>query len=451
MVVMLLPAALGAQVIVLADSQYASVPYGENFQNIEVERSPYSDSLHFYTVYDLNSAGLVNVYSSLQPRAPQTMRLVRSYLLPYLYRHPGGFKVKGDTLIVMGVNNGSVVAIGYFNKYTGALLSEAIDTLERSWFPTTCYVHQDTLYRIISNSREVEVQQQRAVGWTTVIRLFPPPQRDRNNYIQGSAVLLGRVLSVLTSFPTRTDFYDLGNNFAYLGRNFGADGGLESQGLTSFESADTVYLYYGMRFPNTLRVSYFPKRIQPPALLFPEAGSIVATHSLSFSWRPVAGAFGYQIFVAFDSTFSHLVRYDTLLVNSQYINELAQSGMYYWRVKAVNVFAQSGWSEVRKVKLDVLADTQETTLVPNRFEVYQNYPNPFNGRTMIKYYLPSIDHIRVDLYDVQGRHMRNLFDGIQLVGYHSVAIDLTNEASGSYFCLVHGLGAQRVVMMTLMK
>ena len=46
----------------------------------------------------------------------------------------------------------------------------------------------------------------------------------------------------------------------------------------------------------------------------------------------------------------------------------------------------------------------------DNFMLYQNYPNPFNSETMIKFNISHSDHIRLDIFNVLGMHIRTLVD-----------------------------------------
>lgn len=80
----------------------------------------------------------------------------------------------------------------------------------------------------------------------------------------------------------------------------------------------------------------------------------------------------------------------------------------------------------------------ESTLLPEKFEVFANYPNPFNGETLIKLALPQKEQVRLIVYDVTGRTIQTLFDGSMEAGYQTVSWNGTDlhgntVGSGVYF------------------
>lgn len=68
------------------------------------------------------------------------------------------------------------------------------------------------------------------------------------------------------------------------------------------------------------------------------------------------------------------------------------------------------------------------------YSLEQNYPNPFNPTTIIKYYLPESNKIvTLDVYDINGRKIKNLINQIQNKGHHEIIFDGKKLPSGIYF------------------
>ncbi|MEZ4701309.1 MAG: T9SS type A sorting domain-containing protein [Rhodothermales bacterium] len=89
--------------------------------------------------------------------------------------------------------------------------------------------------------------------------------------------------------------------------------------------------------------------------------------------------------------------------------------------------------------------------VPTFFSLEQNYPNPFNPTTTIEFKLASAGPVRLAVYDVLGRQVALLADGVQPAGTYSVQFDAKELASGMYFYKLEGYGASAVRKMLLVK
>lgn len=70
--------------------------------------------------------------------------------------------------------------------------------------------------------------------------------------------------------------------------------------------------------------------------------------------------------------------------------------------------------------------------VPLDYVLEQNYPNPFNPQTTIRYALPHAGHVKIIVYNMQGRRVTTLVDAVRSAGTHQVQWDGAHMASGSY-------------------
>jgi chitodextrinase len=71
--------------------------------------------------------------------------------------------------------------------------------------------------------------------------------------------------------------------------------------------------------------------------------------------------------------------------------------------------------------------------IPTYFDLAQNYPNPFNPATVIKYQLPAFSTVRLSVYDILGREVATLVDGVKEAGFYTATFDGSKVASGIYF------------------
>lgn len=88
---------------------------------------------------------------------------------------------------------------------------------------------------------------------------------------------------------------------------------------------------------------------------------------------------------------------------------------------------------------------------PDIFALHPNYPNPFNPRTTIRFQLPEATQVKLAIYDVNGRLVADLVNGLRQAGYHEVTWDASSLASGMYICRVQAGGFIGLQKMLLVK
>jgi len=74
----------------------------------------------------------------------------------------------------------------------------------------------------------------------------------------------------------------------------------------------------------------------------------------------------------------------------------------------------------------------ETSNIPESFSISQNYPNPFNPSTKIKFALSSTENVKIIVYDITGRQIKELLSQNLTAGTHTVDFDASDLASGTY-------------------
>jgi len=78
-----------------------------------------------------------------------------------------------------------------------------------------------------------------------------------------------------------------------------------------------------------------------------------------------------------------------------------------------------------------LSDNYSVT--PKKIYLYNNYPNPFNPTTKINYDLSKNVHVKITVFDIQGKMIHTLVDGYRTAGSHSVDFNGNGLASGLYY------------------
>ncbi|MCK4596713.1 T9SS type A sorting domain-containing protein, partial [bacterium] len=114
-------------------------------------------------------------------------------------------------------------------------------------------------------------------------------------------------------------------------------------------------------------------------------------------------------------------------------------------------FASGGGKEFLLV---VGSDTNERhsrASLPKEYTLYQNFPNPFNPVTTISFDVPEKTKIKLSLFNVLGKEVKVLADGIYCAGHHEIDIDARNLCAGVYFYRIKANGFADVKKMVLLK
>ncbi len=70
---------------------------------------------------------------------------------------------------------------------------------------------------------------------------------------------------------------------------------------------------------------------------------------------------------------------------------------------------------------------------PGSFELSANYPNPFNPETILQFRLGVNSIVTLSVYDVAGRKIADVVQGVRSAGTHKVTFNASRLASGVYF------------------
>lgn len=88
---------------------------------------------------------------------------------------------------------------------------------------------------------------------------------------------------------------------------------------------------------------------------------------------------------------------------------------------------------------------------PEEPVVAQNYPNPFRERTSIRLSIPEDSQVQVEVFDLLGRRVAVLQDGVLTAGWHNVEWNSQSHPAGQYFYRVRTEGRVINRSMVLVK
>jgi hypothetical protein len=95
-------------------------------------------------------------------------------------------------------------------------------------------------------------------------------------------------------------------------------------------------------------------------------------------------------------------------------------------------------------------------MIPNDITLESNYPNPFNPVTQIRFCLPELSHVRLEVFNTRGQTIRTILDEDKPMGWHTVmwdGKDTNNQdvASGIYFYVLEAQGKRLLKKMVLVR
>ena len=179
--------------------------------------------------------------------------------------------------------------------------------------------------------------------------------------------------------------------------------------------------------------------------------------SLIFSWSKSYDADGDSLLYSFVGTggleqldFVEMARQEFIVAYSSIYDMIDQSHLDHWseaseisgtwtvlaKDRTANIQAVNGPFSLT-IRENVLAlDGRE--LLPDNFALHENYPNPFNPVTTITYDLPEKILVRLTIFDITGRRIREIVNGFQEAGFQSALWEGTDDrgqpvSGGLYF------------------
>ncbi len=128
-------------------------------------------------------------------------------------------------------------------------------------------------------------------------------------------------------------------------------------------------------------------------------------------------------------------------------SQVAMDEIYDYRLRQVDFDGSTDYSPVARVM--TIPTPMATRLLPN-------YPNPFNPATTIVVELAQEGPMQVEVYDMLGRRVRSLADGVHAAGLHSFEWNGTDDQgsaveTGIYFARLTANGQTQTIQMQMTK
>jgi hypothetical protein len=109
--------------------------------------------------------------------------------------------------------------------------------------------------------------------------------------------------------------------------------------------------------------------------------------------------------------------------NYSYVdNSISPNTQYSYRLKQIDFDGSYSFAGVVNLGKSL----------PLNFDLAQNYPNPFNPTTKISFSLPINSNVSLDLYNLVGQKVKDVYNGALEAGSHTYEVNGSDLSSGIY-------------------
>ncbi|MDP8241333.1 MAG: carboxypeptidase regulatory-like domain-containing protein [Candidatus Hatepunaea meridiana] len=120
----------------------------------------------------------------------------------------------------------------------------------------------------------------------------------------------------------------------------------------------------------------------------------------------------------------------------------ALNSVSYTLLSGKNAYQKDGLAVIR---LDMITEA------PTEFGITSVYPNPFNSQTQLSYSLLEAGYVELNVYDMTGRLIEEMYKGHHRAGKHKMLMDGANLANGVYVICLETTGNVSQIKVTLVK
>jgi len=118
---------------------------------------------------------------------------------------------------------------------------------------------------------------------------------------------------------------------------------------------------------------------------------------------------------------------------------------------AVGTRYDGGYGQSMTMFYPVETGIEDEVPKAERFGLSQNYPNPFNASTSLEFSITRSTDVRLEVFDILGRKVISLYEGILEPGTHQINWKADNFPSGTYFYRLNSDEGSQTRKMTLIK
>jgi hypothetical protein len=113
-------------------------------------------------------------------------------------------------------------------------------------------------------------------------------------------------------------------------------------------------------------------------------------------------------------------------------------------------YGHAGWLTCHLISR-VKVSAEDYDLLPAQTVLLPSYPNPANPMTTISYELATASDVVIAVYDILGRRIATIAEGIQQPGKHQFKFDGSNIGSGIYVVRLQAPGFTRSNKLIIIK
>jgi hypothetical protein len=104
-----------------------------------------------------------------------------------------------------------------------------------------------------------------------------------------------------------------------------------------------------------------------------------------------------------------------------------------------------------EVTVSATVSTDEEIELPRELTLLGPQPNPTRSEAVLRVGLPTAGSVRIVVYDVQGRQVVRVLDGVRPAGWETVRWDVGALAAGVYLVRVEAGGESRTQTVTVVR
>jgi len=117
-----------------------------------------------------------------------------------------------------------------------------------------------------------------------------------------------------------------------------------------------------------------------------------------------------------------------------------------------DIVVKDSLATVLNIELDsIKVGMGDKVHLPEKVILEQNYPNPFNPSTTIRFSVPSVQNVKLSIFNSKWQLVENLIDKKIDKGFHEVKFDADDLISGIYFYSLETNGNRLTQKMLLIK